>query len=54
MALFRTKPFLLQSPFSCHKLVAFICAGPSVSTGKEQTEFLCQAIFQTYSWLESV
>ena len=27
---------------------------PSVSTGKEQAEFLCQAIFQTYSRLDSI
>ena len=40
--------------FFIESLIAFICPGPSVSTGKEQAEFLCQAIFQTYSWLDSI
>ena len=53
--------FCLEQNHSCfnhhfliESLVVFICPGPSVSTGKEQAEFLCQAIFQTYSRLDSI
>ena len=54
MVLFRTKHSCFNHHFLIESLIAFICPGPSVSTGKEQAEFLCQAIFQTYSRLDSI